>query len=407
MRNFLHFLLKALRRSAAPEDDSVTTFDLARLEPEMDRDVEPLAVRLRSIRLTAQEKDRMLEQILAAPPLRGGALLFFSLSRTLSLSFVVLLLLGSGISYAAESALPGETLYTVKVHVNEPLQGAFKRSPRARAQWETRLTERRLEEGEELAARGRMDAKLQAEVAAQVRAHADRVAQHVTAFLNEEDVEAATELTAHFEATLHAHASVLARLQRGRAKDAVGGLITEVQRIASSTHQTRSRAVVHARTIARVETGHRDAANATVTTEEKISDARSVLLENAETSEQSAPSSRPADPALRVWAQAEINTAVIRITGARTLLAKRKVELTAEEVRKAEIALTLADTALLNARARMETQAFVEARTIADEAIAHVTTARKIIKRQPLDQPEEDEEDREEIRSPQPNVRFH
>lgn len=58
---------------------------------------------------------------------------------------------GAGMSYAAESALPGDTLYTIKVSFTEPLLMQFNRSTEAKARAAARLVSRRLEEAERLA----------------------------------------------------------------------------------------------------------------------------------------------------------------------------------------------------------------------------------------------------------------
>jgi hypothetical protein len=61
---------------------------------------------------------------------------------------------GMGFCYAAESAVPGDLLYSVKVSVNEPVLGVFALSPEAKAVWQVKLTERRLWEEQVLIQRG-------------------------------------------------------------------------------------------------------------------------------------------------------------------------------------------------------------------------------------------------------------
>jgi hypothetical protein len=60
---------------------------------------------------------------------------------------------GGGVAYAAEDAMPEDVLYPVKLHFNEPLVGAFHRSPERRADWEQRRLGRRLREAEHLSNR--------------------------------------------------------------------------------------------------------------------------------------------------------------------------------------------------------------------------------------------------------------
>src|SRR3989338_9283268 len=59
---------------------------------------------------------------------------------------VVLFVTSSGISYAAQGALPGDALYAVKVRVNEPVLGALALSSSQKAEWAMRVAGERLKE---------------------------------------------------------------------------------------------------------------------------------------------------------------------------------------------------------------------------------------------------------------------
>ena len=87
-------------------------------------------------------------------------------------TLLVVSLIGSGVVYAAEGALPGDVLYPVKVSVVEPIKGAFAVSPAAKAKWNTELAARRLDEASALAARGELDATTTNYLAAQFAEHA-------------------------------------------------------------------------------------------------------------------------------------------------------------------------------------------------------------------------------------------
>jgi hypothetical protein len=64
-------------------------------------------------------------------------------SRLAALSLVAVILGGGGISAAASKALPGETLYKVKIHVNEEVKGFFAVTPKQKLVFqEARLEER-------------------------------------------------------------------------------------------------------------------------------------------------------------------------------------------------------------------------------------------------------------------------
>lgn len=82
---------------------------------------------------------------------------FFLRSRPLMAgAFATLILVaGSGTAtFAAEKAAPGDPLYAVKVHVNEPVLAAFAGSDEAQARLHAKLAVRRVEEAEILQKRG-------------------------------------------------------------------------------------------------------------------------------------------------------------------------------------------------------------------------------------------------------------
>jgi hypothetical protein len=72
-------------------------------------------------------------------------------------SLVLVAMLGGGVSLAAENSLPGSSLYPIKVSINEEIRAALATSVEAKAEWETRRAERRLEEGDKLFEKGDLD----------------------------------------------------------------------------------------------------------------------------------------------------------------------------------------------------------------------------------------------------------
>ena len=79
------------------------------------------------------------------------SLQIFLRKRTMPIILILALMFGGGgVSYAAEGAVPGDVLYPIKVSVNEEARDLVTFSPEAKADWESRLVERRLEEAEKL-----------------------------------------------------------------------------------------------------------------------------------------------------------------------------------------------------------------------------------------------------------------
>ncbi|MBI2483147.1 hypothetical protein HYV74_03130 [Candidatus Uhrbacteria bacterium] len=148
------------------------------------------------------------------------------------------LVLGSGVAFAAEHALPGELLYPMKVHLNEEVRAAFSVGPRARAAWNTRRAERRLEEFESLLAAGRLDDRTPEELADRFTAHA-RAATAVMGQMESQGAGATVEeLRSDLEGSLRAHDDILARLEP-RARERVRGVRGHVQSLLTDTTNAR------------------------------------------------------------------------------------------------------------------------------------------------------------------------
>ncbi len=117
-----------------------------------------------ALTLSAEEKTdirRALQHVVYADPAPAAAWSVFRLPLRLpAMAFAVLLLLGAsggGLTYAAESALPGDALYGVKIHVNEAIRAKFQISPEDRARWAVARLQRRMDEMRGLKARGSAD----------------------------------------------------------------------------------------------------------------------------------------------------------------------------------------------------------------------------------------------------------
>ena len=67
------------------------------------------------------------------------------------------ILVGGTVTYAAESSLPGDALYTVKIYFNEPVKSITKVTPEAKARFEEEKVIKRLDEVQQLVKTGRFD----------------------------------------------------------------------------------------------------------------------------------------------------------------------------------------------------------------------------------------------------------
>lgn len=83
----------------------------------------------------------------------------FSMRHGTALAAIFLCVLGGGsLSYAAESALPGDTLYPIKLNVNEEVRAKLSLTPAAKAMWNAKRADRRVQEVARMVERGTLTA---------------------------------------------------------------------------------------------------------------------------------------------------------------------------------------------------------------------------------------------------------
>jgi len=163
----------------------------------------------KAIRLLPHERVSIKETILGEPlQMSWWTVRFTRLSSVLG-SLLVLSMIGGGASYAAESAVPGDILYPLKIHVTEPLMMRMARTEGERARIDALRAERRLFEAERLAARGEMNAERAASLQSSFGAHASAVEARLMTLAKDEKSEQAIELSNEFGAAIKARTEKL------------------------------------------------------------------------------------------------------------------------------------------------------------------------------------------------------
>lgn len=120
----------------------------------------------------------------------------------------------AGISYAAESSLPGDTLYAVKVRINEPVRGVLAVTPAAKASWAMDIAATRATEAATLAAEDKLSASTSAQLQQSFVAHAREATASIAA-QSRRDPAAGAELATRFEARLAEYERVLGAIDTG------------------------------------------------------------------------------------------------------------------------------------------------------------------------------------------------
>lgn len=178
------------------------------------------------ITLSNEERERMrhtLQAYMQMKPLRAPAHpvpltfgWFFSMRPVAAVVVLALFISSAGISYAAEDALPGDLLYPVKTHVNEPIQGALAVSDSAKAAWAMSVAGERVKEAATLAAVGRLSTSTEQDLQVSFQEHA-QVATESIALQASTSPEMGAETALQFEAQLSEYQNILGQI--GTAKN--------------------------------------------------------------------------------------------------------------------------------------------------------------------------------------------
>jgi len=149
------------------------------------------------------------------------------------------LLLGGGTSYAAESALPGEKLYPVKLYVNEEIRDLIAVSDKSNAEIATWLTERRLKEVEELLGEGKLTEEIAAAMKARIEAHLTTFEERIAKIEAKGGTKNGLEESA--EATLSSHGKALGILRGGEKDEKVMHAIERLGEVLEKNRERISR----------------------------------------------------------------------------------------------------------------------------------------------------------------------
>ncbi len=112
------------------------------------------------------------------------------------------------VPFMAERTVPGDTLYSVKVHLNEEVRSKLAFGSYEKVEWQTELLNRRIAEAKLLASEGKLTGEVEADVVAAVREHSESVQKEINA-LRATDAEEATIATLALNTTLELQSTSL------------------------------------------------------------------------------------------------------------------------------------------------------------------------------------------------------
>ncbi|MDO8514510.1 MAG: DUF5667 domain-containing protein [bacterium] len=130
-------------------------------------------------------------------------------------AILVVAVSGGGVA-AAETSLPGDILYPIKVHVTEEVRATLATTPKAKADWEMDRAERRLEEAATLVLSGKLDEEARAELDTNLDEHI-RTAGRNRQQLENENSSDASGIGTNIGAVLLARENILGKKRIGNA----------------------------------------------------------------------------------------------------------------------------------------------------------------------------------------------
>ena len=158
-------------------------------------------------------------------------------------AFALLLIFVGATSYAAQRALPGDTLYPIKTNINEPLVSFVSLGTKSEAITDVSHVEVRLAEAEQLSNAHRLSSSTQAKVKTAFTIAAKNVSAKITKLSAAGNVKDAQEISSQFRETLATHHDLLINLsQKKKGTDEsnlLSSLAHEVDNELSSTTEVQ------------------------------------------------------------------------------------------------------------------------------------------------------------------------
>ncbi len=179
---------------------------------------------LKSISLSQKEKDVLrykIEQFISFNPIRNeihipkksfyfSIFTFRALGKAVSLVLIALIVVGgTGVSYASTDSLPGDKLYNVKINVNEKIEEKLAFSTEAKVVVQTQKVERRLTEAQKLVEKKDFSPEKKAIIKTNLEKNVKEVTESIEDLKEEGKIEEALNTTSKITPVLEAHKKVL------------------------------------------------------------------------------------------------------------------------------------------------------------------------------------------------------
>ncbi len=179
---------------------------------------------INSISMTNEEKQKILHNLTLHvnynKPVKtayfkeiSSYICFFNKKICFSIALILIIILGSGgISYASETSLPGDLLYPIKTKVIEPVKIVFAKTPEKKAEIQTKLAEKRLNEAEILSKLGRLSTTTASELNKKYKEHKEKVGKIKDQMERNADKKSAETIERKFEDRMKPHEEMIKKM---------------------------------------------------------------------------------------------------------------------------------------------------------------------------------------------------
>ncbi len=142
-------------------------------------------------------------------------------------ALLLLAIFGTGTSFAAQNAVPGDILYPIKVNINEGIQAALLSGVK-RSEFDVSLVKTRIEEAKKLAVENKLSDKNQAEIATRIDTYVSNVKSDLDDLTKKGDLKTAFEISSKLEASLGETATDVPAPAAGTVATAQASIVEEI-----------------------------------------------------------------------------------------------------------------------------------------------------------------------------------
>ncbi|MFT7557512.1 MAG: hypothetical protein ACI83D_000177 [Planctomycetota bacterium] len=205
--------------------------------------LEIIAKAAKTIRLSTYEKRRLRahiihhireqhhiskKELLASPYAPKQTILMRFASHVVLILLIISVATTTSVMAAADSSLPGDSLYEVKVNITEEIRSFILPGPVQKIEYEITRAENRLNDAATLALQGELDTEAQEMITRLLADHTQTITTRANS-LKEDDSNAKRDIHAKLESSLKAHGAILSAISQENPEASLSPIVALAQ----------------------------------------------------------------------------------------------------------------------------------------------------------------------------------